>query len=224
MQKLYYESKKRKRQKVYRGTECHGDDEAEWKYIDITQTNSDITTTGKVHLDTVNVPVQGAGVSERIGDTIFGKKLEVRVLLSQQDGTGNDKEDENCDLFRLTIVRDKQCNKTAPVYTDVFLSTSIISPIKHENRGRFEILYSKVHKIRSYGNIQATTITPKWDRDYVYFEKMIYFDDLPIDFSASTGAVTDLNSNNIFILGQGANTNNVKGQIDMRTRFYYIDN
>jgi len=198
--------------------------ELEWHYNDVTQTNSDVVTTGKVHIDTIfNGLVQGTDAVNRLGQSIRLKRLEVRCILSQQEGTGNDKEDENVDLFRLTIVLDRQTNGTAVLYTDVFKTAAIHSPINFDNIQRFQILYSKVHKVRSYGNIQATTITPKWDRDYNYFEVLLDLDDI-VQFKGNTGLIGDLSSTNIAILGIGANLNNVKAQLDQKTRIYFEDN
>jgi len=185
-----------KKRKIYKVNECDKKfPETEWNYNDVTLTNSDIVTTGKVHLDTIfNGLIRGTDSTSRIGDTIRLKRLEVRGIVSQQNASGNDLENGNVDLFRLTIVVDKQTNGTAVVYNDVFKVASIIAQWNHENRNRFEILYDKVHKVRGYGNIQATTITPKWDRDYKYFEVILDLNDIPVHFDDNTGLVSGLTS------------------------------
>jgi hypothetical protein len=101
------------------------------------------------------------------------------------------------DVARFIVYWDKQCNGAAATMADI-LDTSVTNDVyafrNLQNSSRFAILYDKTYSIACGGGISTSF------GENVKGLKINVKCNIPIEYGASTGAITDLKSNNIGIL------------------------
>lgn len=103
----------------------------------------------------------------------------------------------NCHMY---LVLDTQCNGAAAAATDVFTGTDFRSAMLNlNNSGRFRIL--KHWYVELEPQAGATTAYNQAFKQLEYYKKC----KIPVDWSSTTGAITEIRSNNIFLLA-GCNT------------------
>jgi len=101
----------------------------------------------------------------------------------------------------LWVVLDTQCNGAAAAITDVFTSNDIRgSMINIANSRRFRILRKFIFSMNSPAGV--TTAYNRVERQIEFYKKCY----IMLDFSSTTGAITELKSNNIFLLAGAANS------------------
>jgi len=95
----------------------------------------------------------------------------------------------------LYLVLDKQANGAAAAFTDV-MSTTLLATSFHNlaNSQRFVVL--KKMKFRHVANSGATTALNNTNVPFEMYKKC----NIPIEYSGTTGAITEIRSNNIFLL------------------------
>ncbi len=124
------------------------------------------------------------------------------------------------DVFRVLLVKDKQCNGALPAVNAVLSGTDIQNQKNIENSGRFTILNDRTVSINSMGGFGGDTTVACLParKSWQYFKKM----NLPIIYNntATTGAVGTINSNNLYLLFISES-----GKVDIRTnvRVRYVD-
>ena len=90
---------------------------------------------------------------------------------------------------------DKQANGAAAAVTDVFTSANLASAMHNlSNSQRFVVL--KKMKFTMGPMAGATTAYNNSTRTFEMFKKC----NIPLEFSSTTGAITELRSNNVFLL------------------------
>lgn len=95
----------------------------------------------------------------------------------------------------LYVVLDKQANGAAAAVTDVFTSTGLHSALLNlNNSGRFVILKKFHHRWVAPAGV--TTAYNNVVQHIDWFAKC----DVPIDWSSTTGAITEIRSNNVFLI------------------------
>lgn len=119
----------------------------------------------------------------------------------------------------IYLVLDTQANGAAAGATDVLTSTAFHSAlINLANSGRFRIL--KKFKLNFTSAAGVTTAYNNNSKHIDYFTKC----NIPLEFSGATGAITELKSNNIFLLAgsdataSGDDTVGVNGNCRLRFR------
>jgi len=95
----------------------------------------------------------------------------------------------------MYVILDKQCNGQAAAVTDVFTSDALWkSRLELNNSGRFVIIKKLTMNFTAQAGVSGAYNTQY--RQIEWFKKV----NIPIDWSSTTGALTEIRSNNIFII------------------------
>lgn len=99
----------------------------------------------------------------------------------------------------LYVVQDTQCNGAAAAVTDVFTSADMSGNMLNlNNSGRFRILMKKVVQFEPGAGVSGAYNAQVKPID------MFMKCNIPMDWSGATGAITEIRSNNIFLLAGAA--------------------
>jgi len=109
------------------------------------------------------------------------------------------------DVVHLYVVLDKQCNGGAAAVSDVLTSTSVGTSFNNlANVDRFTIL--KHWKVRLQSGAGVSTA---YGQD-IHFKQWYKKCNIPLFFSGTTGAITEIKSNNVFLIcGSAGNTDDL---------------
>lgn len=146
--------------------------------------------------------IQGTGDTERIGNKITVKGVQFRgsVLYSPAAAVNT------ATIVYMFIVWDKQCNGAAAAALDVFTSANFALALRNtDNLRRFQILWQQAIPLQptltNAANLAGPVTVP------ISFYKKV---NIPVTYDASAGAITDLTSNNIFLMaGSDGNSDDV---------------
>jgi len=132
---------------------------------------------------------QGTTQNDRIGNKIRLKNIRVHgfISLGATAVTGN--------RVRIMLVRDSQANGSMPAVADVMQQTNIDSFINMDNTTRFKIIKDRFIDLNpGNGDSGATSIVliKNFKMNHKAFQR--------IDYSSTTGAISELKSYNYFIL------------------------
>lgn len=149
-------------------------------------TTGEVPATGQLNL----IP-QGVTESTRVGRLCVLKSIQLRGHMTFAPAANATAASVNY----LYLVMDTQCNGAAAAVTDV-LTSNVMSTalINLNNSMRFRILKRFVIVNNSCAGVTTaynSVVTP-----LDYFKKL----DIPLDFSSTTGALTEIRSNNLFLL------------------------
>lgn len=213
----------RKRKRTYRkrynnkrrrfSAPFQGNPKTEKKFLDMTCTNTSLPTGGQVcttvggetsDSQTIVDIVQGTGQSERIGrkctiTKILGR-FNFQFLESADTALGEARIAH--ETVRLMILWDKQCNGTFPAPASILAQNLYNSYRNLANLKRFTMLHDRIYSWNTTA-IAASVATPnnaseRVVADYqVTIAKNVF---IPIEYSAATGLLADITSNNIVIL------------------------
>lgn len=104
----------------------------------------------------------------------------------------------------ISVVQDKQCNGAAAAITDVFSSNGMAENFPNlNNKDRFKILKKIVVPMNSQAGV--TTAFNNLMLPVDWYKKV----DIPMDWSSTTGAITEIRSNNIFLTAGAAGFDDV---------------
>lgn len=163
----------------------------ELKFFD-TSINSSIDLTGEVLTGgQINLVPQGTTESTRIGRKIVVKNIDIKGYVV---GNGINTTSQ---IVQLALVLDKQCNGAAAGYTDIYTTNDINSFRNMANSERFTVI--KTWRMQIYPQITiiaGTSFLPPY-RSIQYHKSC----NIPIEFSSTTGAITEIRSNNLFVIG-----------------------
>ncbi len=139
---------------------------------------------------------QGVTESTRVGRKCVIKSLHLKGELRLPNFAAGDQ----CDLFRLIIYVDKQTNGAAATASDILEASVTLHSFRNlANSGRFRILLDKVYPMNSQaGEGNGTTFVFNEFLRSLNINKKL---NLPLEFSCTTDAITELRSNNIGVLG-----------------------
>lgn len=169
----------------------------EMKFFDTALAGGAIDSTGEVITggQLCLIP-QGTAENNRIGRKCVIRKIHFKGAVTH--GTTNSNT-----FIRICIVLDKQCNGAAAAYTDLFTSSSAIQAYRNlANSERFEIL-----KDWYWGSgATATSTSDNWatSGNTIFYHpvktlKWSHKCNIPLEFSSTTGAITEIKTNNIFV-------------------------
>lgn len=184
---------------------------AELKFFE-TSHNFTIPTVGAVPASgQLNLIPQGVTESTRVGRKCILKYIQGRWTLNLDPGAAAD----IATIVTIYVVLDKQCNGAAAAATAVFESANLGRSFRNlANSQRFRILKKIQYNLTPAAG--ATTA-------YNFAIKQCNFDikcNIPLEFDATTGAITEIKSNNVFLLVQ---TNGSDGLVTLegtsRVRF-----
>lgn len=160
----------------------------EWKFKD-TPVLTTINTVFGVSL--LNGLRTGTSSSERIGQKVLMRTLELRLFMQAKPGS-------TTQWTRCMVVLDRQPNGIYPALTDVLVSQDVYAPRNLSFRKRFKILWDKVLILN-----QTTTGSPNsvFRKSFLNFKFPIL-----VDYNQFiTGAITDITSNSLLFLFFGQN-------------------
>lgn len=193
----------------------------EKKFHDVTYSADSITTatatlshTGGQSL--VLIP-QGLTEQLRIGRRICIRNILVKGHLALATGetaaTGQN-------LVRLFLVLDHQANGADATATDVWetATAGIHSYRNLANQGRFDILWSKLFTFNTSLSGNGTALDTAEGVLPFSFSKKVEF---IVQYNAGAGAITEIESNNIFLMGVTFNSNVT--EITARGRIRFTD-
>ncbi len=102
------------------------------------------------------------------------------------------------DTVRVILYLDKQCNGATAAVGDILETDDYQSFNNLANRSRFRILLDRTHTLKQHGAAgNGTTNETLTSMDNFSFYKKCQ---IPLEFSSTTGAITELRSNNIGVM------------------------
>lgn len=192
----------------------------EMKWHDGSETiTGGISATGHITMSGTWIPIaQGTTESERIGRKICVKKImfSIRMWIPSFAAMTN-----TSDEIRIVLYQDKQCNGATILTNDLLTATDTQAWRKLVNSGRFKFLYDKTVLLET---VAAIAIPSSDVIKTGIVAKMVkgYFDvNIPIEYSSTTGAITEIRSNNI---GMMMITTAALIDIALSYRIRYTDN
>lgn len=164
---------------------------AELKFFD-TANSFSVDATGEVPVSgQLCLIPQGVTESTRVGRKCTVKSITMRGWASFQPG-GSALAATNIYVY---VVLDKQCNGAAAAVTDVLSSNVMATAMPNlANEGRFVILKKMIMSLNSGAGV--TTAYNSVVRAFEWTKRC----NIPLEYSSTTGAITEIKSNNIFLL------------------------
>jgi len=162
---------------------------AELKFFD-TALSFGVDATGEVPAtgQLVLIP-QGVTESTRVGRKATIKSIQMKFLAQFAPGAAA----TAASHAFVYLVQDTQCNGAAAAITDVLTGTNMSAAlINLANSGRFKII--KKWKARCVSTAGATTAYNNTVQHFEWYKKC----SIPIEDSSTTGAITEIKSNNLF--------------------------
>lgn len=170
----------------------------ELKFHDLDITDATVAAGGTIGIDSINKIPQGVTEVQRIGRkcTIRSINWRFRMTLPELDAVADPAAP---DVIRVILYLDKQANGATAAVTDILESDDYQSFNNLANKSRFRTLMDREYDL-NYSNLasdgagvvsaSATTISD------TLFKKC----NIPIEFDSTTGAITEIRSNNIGVL------------------------
>lgn len=151
--------------------------------------------------NSLNLIPQGTTDITRIGNKVTITDINIRLILNMDDTTtaGFTK-----GIFRMIVFIDKQCNGATAGVADLLdggvLGAGVYSFRELDQVDRFTILKDKVYNLPQ---VTANPLHTSLTDHYIKWGKKC---SVPIHFSAATGAITEIKSNNLGVLFISNNT------------------
>lgn len=169
----------------------------------------EVLNTGQLNL----IP-QGVTESTRVGRKCVIKSIQGRGIFTASPAASA----TFSPSLHMALVLDKQCNGAAAAITDIFTTADMATNLRFlANSSRFVIL--KRWDWTQNPSAGATTAYNLNKRNFSYFRKC----NIPIEFSSTTGVITEIRSNNIFVVGGSDNVaiddDTVTFQVTWRLKF-----
>lgn len=186
----------------------------EMKSLDTTYTDT-LDSTGVV-LGTptgINLVPQGTTDVTRIGRKIIIKNIYIQGWVENPTTTdpGN--------LYKIALVLDKQANGTYPSYSDIYdVNTDLNSYRNLDNSERFQVIKSWKKHLAVNGVAESTGL--KYTKSFSQLN-LSHRCNIPIIFDSTTGAITEIRSNNLMLIGICDSSNDT--QLNLRCRIRYTD-
>ncbi len=166
----------------------------ELKFHDVDLDDALVASAGTI-VPTINIIPQGITEITRIGRkcTIRSIGWRFQLILPTQTA-GNSTSDQ----VRVIMYLDKQANKATAAVLDILESADYQSFNNLNNKGRFRTIMDRVYSM----NAQAGSGQNAADEYGEYTVEDVLFKqvNIPIEFTADTGAITEITSNNIGVL------------------------
>jgi len=185
----------------------------EVKFLD-TAISFNIDTTGEVPATgQLSLIPQGATESQRIGRKAVIKSIAMKGYMVYTPGAAANA----CDVSHMYLVLDTQCNGAAASVTDVFTSNNLGSALHNlDNSQRFKVLKHWVHVWNPSAGV--TTAYNQQAKQWSFYKKC----EIPMIFDGATGAITEIKSNNIFLLAGTAGQTDDLISVAGRARIRFV--
>jgi len=163
------------------------------KNFDTSFTPAVIATTANFSVS-LNLVPQGAEDSERVGRRLLIKSINVRGVarLPETDTTG-----DGADILRYWLIHDKQANGAIPIAGDIMSFVDFNGFNNKDNSLRFRTLATGMVPLNASAGFGNGT-TNQWGerlQPFTIYRKV----SIPIEFSGTSGAITTIKSNNLFM-------------------------
>ncbi len=171
---------------------------SEAKFHDVTLDDAVTAAAGAI-TDSVVKIAQGVTESTRVGRKCVITKIMWRYYLHMPeiDGTGDPPPPDVC---RVILYVDHQCNGATAAVLDILESTDIRSFNNLANSSRFTILMDRVHDMPrphlTNEQAAATLSCCKYFKSFSFYKSC----SIPLEFTSTTGAITEITTNNIGVL------------------------
>lgn len=164
---------------------------------------------------------QGVTQSTRVGRCASVKSIQFRGVIALESTNGGSISLKTDDVFYMILVLDKQANGAAAAATDVFTTaTAKQRMINLANSSRFQVLKTITKRLTA-GNETDVGVTSQPADAQVPVE-FYHRCNIPLEFSSTTGAITEIKSNNLFWFIAGA-TSGTWQQLLGTTRIRFSD-
>lgn len=133
---------------------------------------------------------QGVTESTRVGRKCIIRSIQLKCFANCAFGAAAN----GICSTNMWLVLDKQANGAQAAFTDIFDSATLyLANVDLANSQRFRILKKWKHDWNSTAGVTTAynSVTKSWD----YYKKC----NIPLEFSSTTGAITELKSNHIFL-------------------------
>lgn len=194
------------------------DGPGELKFFDVDLTDT-VVATGGVVTDSINKIAQGTTENTRIGRKCTIKQISCRFdvdipKIDAQASAGGG------EILRVIFFLDKQCNGATAAVLDILETADVHSFRNLSNSGRFQVLHDKVYML-NYTTLASdgagVVSSAKVTRQHTWYKKC----NIPLEFSGTAGAITEIRSNNIGVLLVAENGN---GGFESKFRLRFSDN
>ncbi len=168
----------------------------ELKFHDVDLDDAVIAIGGSIATSLITI-AQGVTESQRIGRKCTIRSINCRFEVSLPGATAIA---NTSDIVRCIIFLDKQANGVTPSITGVLESADYQSFNNLANKGRFRTLMDRTY------NLSAKAGSGRGSTDTLAFGEIIIEDtffkncNIPIEYDSTTGAITEMRSNNISII------------------------
>lgn len=167
----------------------------ESKFFDTAFTTTAISAAGVITNASLNLIPQGVTESTRIGRKSILTSVHFRGRMIHDVATSGA---TASDIVRFIVYIDKQCNGATAAILDILETTDIRSFRNLANSERFQILYDKQTPISAMSGAGNGT-----SDEFGAVTKNLLINrklNLPLEFSSTTGAITEIRSNNLGVL------------------------
>ncbi len=169
----------------------------EKKFFDFTVSDGVVAAAGGITA-TINNIAQGTTESTRVGRKIVIHQIywKMNCFLNDVDAAATPEDGE---ILRIILYLDKQCNGATATVTGVLETSDDLSFRNLANVGRFDILHdTTVNLNRSgLGSDGAGLVSSNGLAKRLRYSKRC---NIPIEFDSTTGAITEITSNNLGVL------------------------
>ncbi len=169
--------------------------QGEAKFFEHAISQSAMPNAGTV-TDSINLVAQGVTETERVGRKCTVRYLQIRYLIRLMAATAAA---DSGSVARIIVFQDKQTNGVTANTTEILEQAHPRSFYNLANSGRFNILLDKLWCLSPQA-AAATTTTTFTTMESVKCGLLTAHIDVPLEFSGTTGAITEVRSNNIGIL------------------------
>ncbi len=173
---------------------------AELKFFDLVVDDAVVSAAGTIQAaGSINNIAQGVGEQNRVG-----RKCAIRTINWKYEITLPQSVDANPpalgDLVRVILYQDKQANGATATVTGILESDNYQSFRNLANSGRFNVLMDRTHQMNYLTLTNAQNVdtfeSADVNRNYSFYKKC----SIPIEFDSTTGAITEIRSNNLGVL------------------------
>lgn len=192
----------------------------ELKFFEVNKTFTAAPSAGVILSDSLHKIADGTGQSERLGRKLTVAQVHINGTIVQQGATNNG---QNTAKIRIMVVLDKQCNGATATVTGTGgpLETADVNSFRNlENSSRFKVLADKTMMMVQTGAAENAGVGYLFGESKRGFKINLPRLNIPVEFSGTTGALTEIRSNNIFVMAlSDENTNTPQIQYIARIRF-----
>ncbi len=164
----------------------------ELKFHDLDINDTVIAAGGNIAASSVLLIAAGDTESTRDGRKMTVKKIGWKFLINMEAATGT----ISSETVRVILYLDSQANGATAAVTDLLASDDFQSFNNLSNSRRFRTLMDRTYSL----NIPSCQGTTTSGMEFAINDSFYHTCNIPIEYSATAGALTELRSNNIGVL------------------------